>query len=173
MICQFCNSHQATVSIRQVDDEHQVEYNLCQRCIEEKGIRSPEFIVSKTSGNLFAELSAVDAISVQSRAQDSCDRCGLTWRLFQESGIFGCESCYDMFKVQLNQILCKIHGSHQHIGSRPKSHRTVVNHEKLDEIKFQLECAIAEQDFELAAQLRDVVKDTQRQQNQNIDGILR
>jgi len=92
----------------------------------------------------------------------------------KKTGLFGCDICYQVFSKDLNVILRRIHGSNQHIGNRPKSQRYVIDDFELKKIKLELQAAIENEDFELAAELRDMVRDTQSELNKKVDdGILR
>ncbi|MFQ5676367.1 MAG: UvrB/UvrC motif-containing protein, partial [bacterium] len=103
-----------------------------------------------------------------------CSGCGLTWDQFEKTGLVGCDSCYQVFSDDLNLILRRIHGSNQHIGSRPKSQRYRIDKSELKKIRLELQAAIENEDFELAAELRDMVRDAESGKvRKKEDGILR
>lgn len=103
-----------------------------------------------------------------------CTGCGLTWEDFQNTGLLGCDICYQIFQGDLSRILRQIHGSTQHIGSRPRSQRSNIDVSEIEIIKRELKAAIKNEDFELAAELRDMIHDAERHgDGQTDDGILR
>lgn len=155
----------------------QLEFNLCKSCAEDKGMQNPlSSNLSQLFGNFITDLldSGVMKMEDKSRLNIECKGCGLTWEAFENTGLFGCDLCYQTFQNDLDIILKKIHGSNKHIGSRPQALRSKIDERELQRIKVELKTAIKNEDFELAAELRDVVRDAERelQKTQN-DGILR
>jgi len=107
-------------------------------------------------------------------ASVTCTGCGSTWEDFQNTGLLGCEICYQIFQRDLSRVLRRIHGSSQHIGSRPRSQRSNIDVAEVEVIRKELQAAIRNEDFELAAELRDMIRDAERQNDgQPDDGILR
>jgi protein arginine kinase activator len=129
----------------------------------------------KVYGNLVMQLLGHDHNSTDETKKDlRCTSCGLSWDAFQKTGLLGCEVCYKTFGEDLNRILRKIHGSTKHIGDRPSSMRSVVDAGELKRVRNELDEAIANEDFELAAQLRDLIRDAERGLHEmSNDGILR
>jgi protein arginine kinase activator len=97
-----------------------------------------------------------------------CPACGLSYVDFKKIGRLGCGECYNVFRKYLAPLLKRIHGSSQHIGKSPlrcpakiKSGASKVTKKKmcLEELKAQLQNAIAKEAFEEAARLRDQIKE--------------
>ena len=64
-----------------------------------------------------------------------------------------------MFGNELKTAAYRIHGGVRHVGRAPGNHREEMERQaKLDELKKRQSKAIEEQDFELAARLRDEIK---------------
>ncbi|MCI0515215.1 UvrB/UvrC motif-containing protein [candidate division KSB1 bacterium] len=93
----------------------------------------------------------------------SCEACHLRFSEFQQTGLLGCPKCYISFAKNLDSILIQVHGSSKHIGSRPTNRRKEFDVRKLDQLRQQLQQAIAHQDFEKAAEFRDLIRDIERQ----------
>ena len=49
----------------------------------------------------------------------TCKYCGRTLKGFSESGLLGCEHCYETFSEELAVILPKLHGVVEHKGKAP------------------------------------------------------
>ena len=49
----------------------------------------------------------------------TCKYCGKTLKDFSESGLLGCEHCYETFSEELSVILSKLHGVTEHKGKAP------------------------------------------------------
>lgn len=92
-----------------------------------------------------------------------CENCGMKFSDFDHMGLVGCERCYESFKENLEPILERIHGSAKHIGSRPTNRRSKASVQQLTHYRQLLSQAINSQNFEEAAQLRDIIKDIERQ----------
>ncbi len=102
-----------------------------------------------------------------------CPGCGCLWEQFQENGLLGCDICYQFFEEDLKIVLRRIHGSNQHIGSRPKSCRYLVDESELANIRVDLKRAINSENFERAAELRDMLRDANRETDKKDAAILR
>ncbi|NIR50477.1 hypothetical protein GWO43_18380 [candidate division KSB1 bacterium] len=126
-------------------------------------------------GNFISELIGQDVIKKSEEDfETECPGCGSTWDYFNKTGLFGCDICYQRYADDLDVVLRRIHGSNKHIGSRPKSHRFVINESELEGMKADLRKAIKGENFERAAELRDIIRDAQREINKGKDdGILR
>jgi protein arginine kinase activator len=175
MYCQLCKEKAATVKISHVINEKKIELGLCNDCAEKKGVDNDLNALPHVFGNLIMQLLGHDAkVETESKSELCCSGCGLSWDGFHKTGLLGCEVCYQSFAKSLNLILRRIHGSTQHIGDRPHSMRSVVDASELQRVKIELDAAIANEDFELAAKLRDLVHDAERSTAQAPnDGILR
>ncbi|MFQ5823089.1 MAG: UvrB/UvrC motif-containing protein [bacterium] len=125
---------------------------------------NPITATSQLFGNFLMALLGEDIFKRRKEIRSiKCPGCGITWDDFQNTGLFGCDICYQSFHEDLKVILRRIHGSNQHIGSRPKVHRHVVDETELERLQLELKHAIENEHFEKAAELRDIVRDAQRE----------
>ncbi len=99
-----------------------------------------------------------------STSDEICPACGYTLADFEQTGIFGCDVCYSTFGEDISILLRRIHGSSQHIGSRPKSKRVILPESDLEKLRHDLSQAIQQEQFETAAKLRDMIRDIEREQ---------
>lgn len=175
MLCQICQKNTAEIRVSHAINEKKIEINLCKSCAEEKGLSNPLSNLPQLFGNFIAELIGQDLFKSRRRdATRKCPGCGSTWDNFHDTGLLGCDLCYQTYEEDLSVILRRIHGSNKHIGSRPKSYRFVVDESELEGIKEELQQAIDNEKFERAAELRDIIRDAQREiDKKNDDGILR
>ena len=93
------------------------------------------------------------------RERKSCPLCSSTFSDFQKNGKTGCPECYRTFSEELKSTIHSIHGNVKHIGRAPSKFRK--NREKENELKSlknQLKNAIADENFEIAATLRDKIR---------------
>ena len=111
-------------------------------------------------------LSAITGGSVkQSQAAQEripdivCPSCGCTFARYKASGRLGCAACYSAFREQLLPVLRELHGATDHVGRRPLMDSAAqACRSKAEEIMQQMEQAVAREDFETAAFLRDQLR---------------
>ena len=157
MICQKCGKRTATVHLKQVINGVGHEEYLCPICANtESGFFTTEI---DTSGDtLFDALFSGGRHTVNASAA-TCPLCGSTARDIQKNSKAGCARCYDIFRRELKSAAHRIHGGVQHVGRAPGNHREEMERQtKIDELKTRQAEAIEEQNFELAAKLRDEIK---------------
>ncbi len=88
-------------------------------------------------------------------AQIVCPACGLKYMEFRASGRFGCPEDYRLFAMGLSRILSRYHGASRHIGKSPRPRRGGAERLRL---RSELKAAVAREDYEAAARLRDQLK---------------
>jgi len=94
----------------------------------------------------------------------TCRGCGLPFATYRESLFLGCAECYDSFGEHLLGDLRKLHGSTRHRGRVPKRFQSRITIlQDIHQIRKQMEEAIQQENFELAAQLRDKIKSLENQ----------
>ncbi|MDR0405500.1 MAG: UvrB/UvrC motif-containing protein [Clostridiales bacterium] len=151
MLCQKCNEKQATVHFVKVVNGVKAEMHLCEKCAPQQELPAADnfdIAVSDIINSLFGGSAAA--------AHTKCGRCGTTLRGFSQTGKLGCSDCYDAFGKQLEAPLKRIHGGTRHAGKTPK--RAGGGGDKLTHLKKSLEAAIAKEDFENAAVIRDEIR---------------
>ena len=95
-------------------------------------------------------------------ATDSrCPECGLTYAAFKAEGRLGCPHDYDAFRPVLEPLLERVHRSVLHEGKQPVASRNAA---RLEELRTRLKAAVSTEDYEQAARLRDLIRDTPRGQ---------
>ena len=88
-----------------------------------------------------------------------CPDCGSTFARIRGSGRVGCPSCYRIFADELAPTLHTVHGTTTHTGAVPARHRARrAKAERLKVLRRQMQEAIGKENFELAASLRDEIK---------------
>ena len=94
-----------------------------------------------------------------------CTSCGTDLADLADQGRLGCPDCYRHFHGQLAAILTRFHGSDAHVGLMPLS-RTPEVHSRREIARFRslIDLAVAREDYEEAARLRDQIEDLLLQQ---------
>ena len=186
MLCQNCGKNEANVHYTQIINGVKKEIALCSQCARELGIDNigmPDFAMSLHSmlGDFFNDYAENSLLPDYMNESLKCKNCGMTYDDFINTGMFGCEDCYDTFSNPIDSLLKNLHGTAKHIGrglkgdnlknknikSNEKSENTNSDdknpknskEDKEKELKKKLEKAIKEERYEDAAKIRDELKE--------------
>ena len=155
MLCQRCQKNNATVHFKQVINGVVSETRLCSECAEKEKISSffPQ-------DNLFSGFFSDSIFGGEYiKEQKKCPLCGSTRRDLAENGRAGCAKCYEVFSQELTKIVYGIHGNAVHTGSAPGKHiEAIAKRKEIDELKKEQREAVANEDYEKAAAIRDKIK---------------
>ncbi|NLM45688.1 MAG: hypothetical protein GX200_02660 [Firmicutes bacterium] len=168
MLCENCKERQATVHLTKIINDEKYVQHLCEKCAREKGEFDFEF-PSFSLQNLLSGLMNLDAqpagqVMGFAAQKLQCDNCGLTYAQFGQLGRFGCSRCYDAFGERLVPLLRRIHGSTQHLGKIPRrAGGTLKLRRSIEELRQKLQEAVAREEFEQAAKLRDQIRELEEQ----------
>jgi protein arginine kinase activator len=159
MLCDVCRDHDASVHLTKVVQGEVTLLHLCAKCAAERGI---ETTVATTPKNVLGEfLHAVHEQGASAQVETSrCSFCSMTLKDFRSTGRLGCAHCYSTFEQSLRDLLRRVHGSAQHVGRRyvPPAPDVLIRSTTIGELRDRLRRAIDNEEFELAASLRDKLK---------------
>ncbi|MEW6725189.1 MAG: UvrB/UvrC motif-containing protein [Bacillota bacterium] len=162
MLCQECRKRPATLHYTKIINGQKTELHLCQECAEEhKDLMEASFAFP----NFVAGLMNPGFLGKQLPGSGDvrCPTCGLTYQQFASSGRLGCGECYQHFDERMEPLLRRIHGNTVHSGKVPARAGGAVRVKKeLNSLKSELQKAVAREDFERAAELRDRIKDLEK-----------
>lgn len=157
MECQLCKTKEATVHLTQIIDDEMKKLDLCEGCAKQKGVSDP-------TGFHLAELlhgagGGEEAPAAEPVAGLKCARCGMGQAEFKKTGRLGCSDCYDVFGEMLDGVLKGMHKGIRHRGKVPASAvKTEGPQEMIERLSAEMQAAIAREDFEQAARLRDQIR---------------
>lgn len=164
MLCEECRKQNAAVFLKLAVNNKVKELHLCPACAAKKGmsfgLESGAFNISDIVGNMSGYFK--DFLPPE-RKTLRCGACGLKYSEFKESGRLGCPDCYAGFEPQLTELMARIHGSALHTGRayadapELKLSKTETAR-RLTELRAELKEAVAREDFEGAARLRDALR---------------
>lgn len=156
MLCSKCGKREATVYISQTVNGVKNEIRLCSQCAEAQG----GYSMFNMTDNPFSGFFGESIFSSPARnEQKKCSFCGQSARELAKSGRAGCAKCYEVFEAELGKMIHGIHGGAVHSGSLPGKHAEDVKKQKrISELREEQRQAIAEQNYERAAELRDMIK---------------
>lgn len=153
MLCEICKTTEATVHLTQVVDGSIKKLHLCESCAQSSGfdLQGPISITDILLG-----LGGKREEAQPFGAERSCPRCHMRRSDFKKSGRFGCPECYRTFSEDLPPLLKAMHRNDRHIGKVPKSERVRMDATReLSRLQKELQEAIAKENYESAAALRD------------------
>ena len=165
MKCQKCGANNANTHVKTVINGEFKEYDLCSECAKKMGYTNifgdMESEFSNFLGSFFGNV-------LPARTQATrCEFCGSTYSDIAKSGHVGCANCYDVFADELFPSIRRIHGNTTHCGknsalarkAKEKKPTEETKEDKIKNLKAELDKAVAEQNFQLAAELRDKIKE--------------
>ena len=181
MLCDNCGKNEVEILIRQVIDKEVKNLSLCRSCAEKMGFISPlipSITISFSIGESAPKQKKIRKTQTRRREQPFesiyCPTCGSDFSTFRETGILGCPDCYESFRVPLGIFLNKTQGAESHwvasdafgeIGVTPDRMNSqidiVLEQEEamgnIARLRLELDEAVSREDYERAAQLRDML----------------
>jgi protein arginine kinase activator len=153
--CERCGERPASLRYTEVQEGEARKLRICEACAASLGFGSePEQATEQPA--------PVAAGEPEPKGEDPrrCPACGLGAGELKTQTLLGCPTCYETFADRLDELLRRVHGAVRHEGRLPGG-RTVAAPD-LDALQRDLEAAIARDDFEAAARLRDLLRRARR-----------
>ena len=157
MICQNCNKNEANMHMKRIINGRAAEVHLCSDCARSLGYGEAFSGFGLGLGELFGELLSKGEGSANTGLR--CHGCGKPFDEIVSDGKMGCAECYGVFYDKLLPSLRRIHGKATHVGTKPAKNESVSYDSQIAELKQKLAVAVEEQNFELAAQIRDEINE--------------
>lgn len=163
MVCEICGQREATVHVTEIEQGQLREIHMCEECARKQG---------ESMGGPFswADLLAGLAGVVSEGVVDSsvrCPRCGRGFADFRRTGRLGCSECYATFEDGLVPIIRRVHGATTHTGRRPACVATQAPAAcNIEDLRRRLAEAVANEEYEEAARLRDALRELERKQEE-------
>lgn len=182
MLCERCKIREANIQYTEVINGVKTEHNFCAHCAKEmdfgqySAIFDGDFPLAKLlSGLLGAEGPAQKRDEFQ---QIVCPTCGSSYEEFVKDSCFGCGDCYSVFDVFINDNIKQLQGSDRHKGKKPiyqvdqlpkdmmkedllkeDGQKQDTAEEKIRTWDMKLKQALKQEEYEIAAQCRDKIKE--------------
>ena len=145
MLCQHCKKNTATYN--RVDDINGEVFktHLCQSCYL-------KLFGGLNSLNSVGDINAL-LFGSPSKRRKTCPVCGTTYADYEQTGLLGCASCYDVFKEELLPAIDRIHGKTQLVGKRGTNNDDHGLYRRLKALQEQLEVALRNKQYVEAGRL--------------------
>lgn len=149
MNCEICGAGDGKIKYTQMINGEKIEFHICEACAKKKGFHPMGGVEQgKTVEGTTEDLE-----------QEKCPVCG--WQLadVEKNGKLGCPQCYNSFRAYIVKLVEEVHGCSKHKGKAPVfDKRKLALKMEIREVKRELETAIKKEEYQLAAQLRDKIK---------------
>lgn len=182
MLCDYCHQKEAIIHIQEIRPDGNKTINLCPACAIQKlaklhpGLDQLEHLVSNILGMVEGKDAKVrlEQIFNQENSEDSpdlnleCPTCHLKLAQFLKTNRLSCQACAGAFAQQIQTIIEKelnvdlpsLDNTDAAQAQPVKPSATAEKrkqHDALARLKRQLTFAIKQEDYERAAQLRDLI----------------
>jgi protein arginine kinase activator len=153
MQCEICKTMEANVHLKQVCNGIIREVHVCQDCAAKHGFDAQSQM--SLTDFLFGMAGTQQDVMLPGD-EKACPACHARWVDFKKSSRLGCAVCYTTFSAELGPALASMHKKDTHVGKVPARLAHTVEAASL---KRALNDAVAAQNFEEAARVRDRLKD--------------
>lgn len=159
MQCCVCKEKEAKVHLTQIVGDKMQKVDLCEGCAAQKGVNDP---AGFSLADLLLGLGASQEMEQATGGGEvKCPTCGFTQADFKKAGRLGCSECYVTFSEGLEGLLKTMHKGTKHMGKVPQAFQQSRDlADRLKSLQKKLEKAVADEDFEQAAAMRDEIKVT-------------
>ncbi len=164
--CQVCHEHDAVVHLTEVIGDTVTTLHLCGKCAAERGVTADIDLTSHSPlGSFLAALGQGSLpVSTAAASREACAACGATLQDVRASGRLGCPLCWTTFERPLRDLVRRIHGATRHTGkwyddpSQAEFSELRISAHTRVRLQEALRVAVADEAFELAAELRDQLR---------------
>jgi protein arginine kinase activator len=161
MKCDFCES-KATVFLTQLIEGQSKKVCLCEACAQERGVTDPtgfslaDLLLSGLTGE--SSGAAGSPAVGGTGGHKKCPACGFTLEDLHRVRRFGCAECYTTFREDIAPMLRGMHRGSTHVGKVPEGLMAKqFKHQRLQDLRSRLEQAVASENYEEAAGIRDEI----------------
>ena len=138
MLCEECGKNQAEVLVTTVVNGQSATRHLCRACLKKYQAGDLQAVLAAILSAMAGKLQETD----EEMPDIVCPKCGETYAEFQKTGMLGCAECYPAFRKEL----------------APVSEEEQARQDRMAELRGLMEAAVAEENFEEAARLRDELR---------------
>ncbi|MGP1347058.1 MAG: UvrB/UvrC motif-containing protein [Phycisphaerales bacterium] len=170
--CRKCGRHPMLKDLV-VHNGKKIERQLCEECVRaEGGALGSHQPIQELFTKLVISSAGGGAGERSGGGQMACPGCGLRFAQFRERGLLGCSECYRAFEEDLGPLIERAHeGGTHHIGKLPR--RAGASQDRAQRVlslRQQLREAVAREEYEKAASLRDELAKMERSTGRGVTG---
>ncbi len=149
-LCEVCRVNTATIHLTQVEHGEPITRHLCQDCAEDEGIPGlPEM----------GQTEQQDSIEQEEILPLTCPHCNTNEDQIAGSGEVGCAQCYSIFRTLIQEKGDFRSNYQRYDGKKYRQSGSRSFQSELDTLRRELGAAITQERFEVAAVLRDRIRE--------------
>lgn len=157
-LCSLCGKKEAVFFYHESINGKEKEWHLCGDCAKKKGLSNPLQSFAEDLDTFFPTLSP----ERRSPRGEVCPVCKTTLGEVTKTGLFGCSACYDTFSPHLD-LTPFVGQGFLGEGKKAEASKTEIPKKEkklgiLEEKKEALKRAVAAEEYEEAARLRDEIR---------------
>ncbi|MEQ8844049.1 MAG: UvrB/UvrC motif-containing protein [Phycisphaerales bacterium] len=154
--CDRCDQ-EATVHEVVIKNGQKMEKHLCESCAQVDGIAMQSHPSINELITNYTITQSGGSGPQQKCSTTSCQTCGMSYAQFRKHGLLGCSDCYATFEESVGPLIERAHeGATHHVGKRPRRAGGLVDRQqRISALRKQLHAAIASEQYEEAALIRD------------------
>lgn len=133
---------------------------LCNECAAESGVTDPTgFALADMLLGGAGDKSVAPVMPRRPGSGRACPECGFTLEDLKRIRRFGCGACYEAFRGEVKDMIRGMHKGDSHCGKVPDGLMELRQRKmRLEELREKLDQAIAAENYEEAAALRDEIR---------------
>ncbi len=179
MLCDICKKNPATIHIQEIAGKEKKTLHLCQECAQKKAQEDSTFQalnLAEVLYNISNQLNPENVLHKPEKEEHPgifCASCGWDYASFRKTGRLGCPDCYQAFYDTLKSAIGAMHRGTTHTGKIPAAFsgtipgKSEINfaiiRKELEKLQKSLNAAVASENFERAAILRDKINELKEQ----------
>jgi len=164
-ICDNCKKREATIRISKLVKGKVNDMWLCNSCAARRSpYHKPNSLYVEKLLEVLLQKEGDEGARRADDEERQCPTCGLPLRSYRETFFLGCSDCYTAFEEILVRDLQRYHGATTHVGRKPNTDAAPLDpHLAIKDLQRRLEVAVRREDFEMAARLRDEIRQLKAQ----------
>lgn len=160
MLCENCKKNEATVHLTKIINGNKQELKICEKCAKDLEAFDTTFSFQNILSGIMDYMSPAPQINKNNGLV--CSNCGASYYDFKKYGLLGCSECYKSFSPTINSVIKRVQGNVEHVGKIPKKlGKDIMEKRRISKLKEELQKAIANEEYEKAAEIRDNIKSLQ------------
>jgi protein arginine kinase activator len=154
--CEGCKKP-CSVFFTQIVNGETGKVNMCSDCPMAKSLLDPAQL------GLLSQLTGMTPTTPTVVAgEERCPVCGFTPAEFRKQNRLGCPHCYEYLSEFIGKLLPQAQAGREHHGKAPHHHEGMLARSRMKTARIELEEAVAKENFELAAKLRDEIRELEK-----------
>lgn len=158
MLCDKCKTNEACYHSTLIVNGETKSTHLCEKCAEKEGV------FNKTYESIFDQFrSLTNFLGFDDFDDKNCPNCHWSLKQFKNTGLLGCNNCYDAFEDEIEDIVKRIQPySENKIDNiefrTEEDKKSLTKEQKLMDLKADLQKAIKEERYEDAGAINKEIK---------------